>query len=71
VSFKIQLEAMIEGVWRYAHGGHDGANLEAIIECVCRYTLGPGSNEWGDALGGSDQVRLEIFTWRPMGTGRP
>ena len=30
----MHLEAMSEQVWRYELGGHDGANLEAVIERV-------------------------------------
>jgi len=37
VSVEIHLEAVIKQVWRYAHGGHDHVNFEAVMECVGRY----------------------------------
>jgi len=33
-SLEMHLEAVIERVWRYALGGHDCANLEAVIKRV-------------------------------------
>jgi len=39
---------MINSVWRYALGGHDRANLQAI------------SSQSGDTLGGRDRLSLEI-----------
>jgi len=31
-SLEMHLEAVIERVWRYALGGHENANWEAVIE---------------------------------------
>jgi len=39
---------MINSVWRYALGGHDRANLQAV------------SSQSGDTLGGRDRLSLEI-----------
>jgi len=33
---EIYLEEIIEPVWSYALGGHDGANLDAVVEQVWR-----------------------------------
>jgi hypothetical protein len=33
------LEAVIKRVWRCAHRGHDGTNLEDVIERVSKYAL--------------------------------
>jgi hypothetical protein len=41
-------------------GGHDRANLEAVIERLWRCTWRPRSREFGDALGGRDRARLEM-----------
>jgi len=43
-----------------AFGSHNCANLEAIIVRLSSYTCRLWSSEIGDALGGRDQVRLEI-----------
>jgi len=51
---------MIEQVWRYALGGHDLVNCQAIIERVWRYTWRPHWSEFGDALGGCDRLSLEM-----------
>jgi len=51
---------MIERVGRYALGGHDLANSQAVIERVWRYTWRPQSSEFGDALGGRDPLSLEM-----------
>ena len=42
-----------------ALGGHDRANMQAVIERVWRYTWMPWSSECGDALGGEDRVNSE------------
>jgi len=42
----MNLEAVIERVWRYALGAHDDANLEAIIERVWTGT-------WRQSMDGS------------------
>jgi len=42
-----------------AHGGHDCANLQAVIERVWRYTWRPWSSEFGDALIGRDRVNSD------------
>ena len=50
---------MNERVWRYAFGGHDYANLDAIIERVERYNCRSLLSELKDTLGGRDPPRLE------------
>jgi len=60
VYLEIHLEAVIERGWGYALGGHDGANFQAVIERVWRYTWRPRSSEFGDALGGRDRSSLEM-----------
>ena len=40
-SLEIHLKAVIERVWGYALGGHDRANLEAVIEPFWRCTWRP------------------------------
>ena len=39
MSLEMHLGAVIVRVWRYELGGHNRANLEAVIERVCRCTL--------------------------------
>jgi len=57
---EIHLEAVIERVWRCARAGHDRANLQALIERVCRYTCRLWLSEFGDGVGGCDRASLEI-----------
>jgi len=72
---EIHLEAVIERVWRYALGGHDCANFQAVIKCVWRCTWRP----WSCELAGRNQASLEInleavtewvwrHTWRMWST---
>jgi len=51
-SWDMHSDAVIELVWRYAHGGHDRTNLEVVIEWVWRYNWRPWTSEFGDAHGG-------------------
>jgi len=50
----------MERVWGYAHGGHDRANFQAVIELVWRYTWRQRSSKFGDALGGRNRSSLEM-----------
>jgi len=75
VNSEIHSEAVMEHSGN-ALGGRDGANLEAVIERVERYTWRPLSSEFGDTLGGRYRASLEIHlravierVWRC--TGRP
>jgi len=49
---EMHLDAVTEWVWRYAHGGHESANLEAVIERVCYCPWRPRSSTIGGVLGG-------------------
>jgi len=43
-----------------ALGGHDCANLQAVIRRVWKYTWRPWSGDFEDALGGRDRASLEM-----------
>ena len=47
MNLEMRSEIVIERVWRCTCGGHDHANLKAVID------------EFGDALGGRDRARLD------------
>ena len=57
-SLEMHLDAVIRRVWRYAHGGHDRANMKAVIE-----------RDWRYGLGGHDRANMEAIIeriWRPQ-----
>jgi len=63
-SKEMHFEAIIKLVWGCTCGGHDRANLLALIEGVWRYTYWLWLSEFGDAHGGRHEASWEIHTWR-------
>jgi hypothetical protein len=63
-SLVIQLEAVIERVWRYALRGHDSANMQPIFDRVWRYTWLPGLSDTEDALVQAVVELVWIYTCR-------
>ena len=49
MNLEMHSEIVIERVWRCTCGGHDHANLKAVID------------EFGDALGGRDRARSDEY----------
>jgi len=58
-SLEMHLDDVIERVGRYAVWGHVSADLKAVMERVWRCTWRPWWSEFGHALEGHDQTRLE------------
>jgi len=60
-SLEMQSEDIIKQDWRCTCRGHDCTTLEAVIDCVWRYTWMPWSREAGNALRAQDRWRLEEY----------
>jgi len=52
VSLEMHLDVVIERLWRYAHWGHESANMEAVIDRVWGCSWWPWSSEIAGVLGG-------------------
>jgi len=51
----MHLEAVIEPDWRYAPGGHNRENLEAVIEQVCTRT-------WRQSMDGTTGAETHLIS---------